>query len=205
MRLLFVSMSLLLLLALPATGQQSAGKTKPLPAPTTSRTFVESLDMSSGRAVVDEFIAAYAASDYLAAYYLLSPNAKMDFLTAVNEYKPAKLFPRLDTYALAGSVFATGDREQDMLTDVTPDGAMMFDNLMIAAERQDVLPFDLRNAGTPSATIDQADQGRYMVSAQGDPAVVLISTIRLSNGDWRVERVVWAASDPSARPWGRKQ
>ena len=92
-----------------------------------------------------------------------------------------------------------------MLTDVTPDAAMMFDDLMIAAERQGVLPFDLRNAGVPSATIDRADQGRYMVSTQGDPGVVLISTIRLSNNDWRVERVVWAASDPAARPWGKKQ
>jgi len=194
-----------MLLAVPAIAQEAGGKTKSSPAPTTSRTFVEGLDMSSGLAVVEEFIAAYAESDYLAAYYLLSPNAKMDFLKAVNEYNQATLFPRLNGSAPEGSIFALGGKEQDMLTDVTPDAAMMFDDLMIAAERQGVLPFDLRNAGVPSATIDRADQGRYMVSTQGDPGVVLISTIRLSNNDWRVERVVWAASDPAARPWGKKQ
>ena len=96
------------------------------------------------------------------------------------------------------------DTPSDLVTDVTPDGALIFDDLMIAAERQGVLPFDLRQAGLPSATIDEADQGRYLVSTGGRPAVVIISTIRLSNGDWRIERVVWAASDPYARPWGRK-
>jgi hypothetical protein len=204
MRMLLVTVPFLLLLALPATAQEGQGKTKSPPAPLESRTFVESLDMSSGLAVTEEFIAAYAASDYLAVYYLLSPNAKMDFVKTVNQLNIARLFPRLDSTAPAGSVYDTAPMEQDMVSDVTPDGAMMFDDLMMAAERQGVLPFDLRTAGVPSATIDQADQGRYMVATQADPGYVLISTIRLSNGDWRVERVVWAASDPAARPWGKK-
>jgi hypothetical protein len=42
------------------------------------------------------------------------------------------------------------------------------------------------------------------VEAKGEPAVVFVSTIKLSDGTWRVERVVWAASDPEARPWGFK-
>lgn len=200
MRLLLVFILSLLLFVPPATAQAPAGKTKT----TTARTFVETLDMSSGLATVQGFIDAYAASNYITAYYLLSPPAKIAFSDQVNSFNAARLFPKLTGVAPPGSVFSTRPVVQDMIDDKIMDGALIFDDIMLAAERNSMLPFDLRNASAPSATIDRADQARYMVATQGDPSFVVISAVRLSNGEWRVDRIVWAASDPEARPWDKK-
>ena len=82
MRSLFVLALSLVLIAMPVVAQETGGKTKTQPP---ARTLVESLRMSSGLAAVNAFITAYAASDYVSAYFLLSPGAKTDFLTGVND------------------------------------------------------------------------------------------------------------------------
>jgi hypothetical protein len=196
-RLMFAFALLMPLVAMPAAEAQS-GKSKE----TQARTYLDGLDMSSGLAVTQGFIDAFGASDYFRAYFLLSPEAKQSFLNTINSFNVAQLLP-----AVAGSLGPTGSFldssvAQDIMQDTLVDGATLFDDLMVTAEKSGALPFDLDNSGPPSATIDQETQARFIVATQGTPGAVIISALRLSNGDWRVDRIVWAASDPEARPWG---
>jgi len=200
MRVFLALMLALAALALPATAQE-AGKTK---APQLPRTYIESIDRSSSEAVLRGFVEAYAAEDYYRAWILLSPEAKTAFSNKLFEFNEAQLFPGMEAGTGALGRQTTDEIGLDILKEVNLEGALLFDRTMVHAKAEGLLPFDLEPGAFSSATFERDDQGRYMIEAKGEPAVVLISTIKLSDGSWRVERVVWAASDPEARPWGLK-
>lgn len=198
MRMVLALTVALAALALPATAQE-AGKSKTPPAP---RTYIDSVDRSSSEAVMRGFVEAYAARDYYKAWILLSPEAKTAFTTKLYEFNEAQLFPGMEA---STGVRGTGaELATDIAKEIYIEGALIFDRTMVHATTADLLPFDLAPGAFSSATFERDDQGRYMVEAKGEPAVVLISTIKLSDGSWRVERIVWATSDPQARPWGLK-
>lgn len=201
MRSLFVLPLAAMLLAVPASAEEAATKSKtPL-----ARTYVESIDMSDSQTVLRGFIEAFAATDFARAYLLLSPDAKLGFVTRVNEYNVARLFPDLPEDASLGGLRANDERiGSDVLRETFLDASLMFDTAMLGAKQAGALPFDFDSGAFFSPTFERADQARYLVTAKGEPATVVISTIRLSNGDWRVERIVWGHSDPEARPWGFK-
>ncbi|KFL30563.1 hypothetical protein JP75_13800 [Devosia riboflavina] len=184
-------------LALPVAAQEAKTKTPPQP-----RTYVDSIDRSTSEAALRGFVEAYAAGDYYRAWLLLSPEAKTDFTTRLYEFNEAQLFPGME--ASTGVRGPGAELADDIAKEIYLEGALIFDRTMVHARSEGLLPFDLEPGAFSSATFEHEDQGRYMVEAKGRPAVILISTIRLSDGSWRVERVVWATSDPEARPWGFK-
>ena len=201
MRSLFVLPLALCLLSLPAHAEQALTKSKTPVA----RTYVESIDMSDSQTALRGFIEAFAAADFARAYMLLSPDAKLDFVTRVNEYNVAALFPDLpDGTILGGLRGDDGSIGGDILKETYLDGSLMFDTALLGAKAAGGLPFDFESGAFLSPTFEHDDKARYLVTAKGEPATVVISTIKLSNGDWRVERVVWGQSDPQARPWGFK-
>ena len=185
-------------IALPAVAQEAATKTKTAPQP---RTYVDSIDRSTSEAVLRGFIEAYAAGDYYKVWVLLSPEAKTAFTTRLYEFNEAQLFAGM---AASTGVRGSLDLGDDLLEEIYLDGALIFDRTMVHAEAADLLPFDLAPGAFSSPTFEQDDQARYTVGATGEPAVVIISSIKLSDGTWRIDRVVWATSDPEARPWGFK-
>lgn len=197
MRLTLALTAIVLALASPAAAQDGKSKTKNAPIP---RTYIESIDMSSSEAALRGFLDAYAAEDFLKAYLLLSPDAKAAFVNKIFEFNEAQLFPGLP----AGAAGDPDDAGEDVLKEIYLDGPLMFDRLLVKAKAAGALAFDFEPDAFFSPTFEQADQARYTVDAKGQPEVVIISTIKLSNGDWRVERVVWATSDPDATPWGFK-
>lgn len=199
MRMLVVCTLVLAALSLPGLAQDAPRKTK---APQ-YRTYADSIDMRSSQASLRGFLDAYAASDFFKAYLLLSPDAKSDFLNKVFEFNEAHLFPGMaagkgPTGGHADSDILAGD----LLRDIYLDGVVVFDQTMLSARNIGVLPFDFEAGAVFSPTFERESEARYNVQAKGQPANVIISTVRLSNGDWRIERIVWPASDPEARPWG---
>ncbi|WP_449396332.1 hypothetical protein [Devosia riboflavina] len=198
MRMVVALTMALVALALPAAAQDGPGKTKTPPRP---RTYIESIDMRSSEAVLRGFVEAYAASDFYKVWVLLSPEAKTAFTTALYDFGEPQLFPGMEATTGVRGSSQLGD---DLLKEIYLDGALIFDRTMVHAETANLLPFELPPGAFSSPTFERDDQARYSVEAKGEPAVVFVSTIKLSDGTWRVERVVWAASDPQARPWGFK-
>ena len=198
MRMILALTVALAALALPVAAQEG-GKTKTPPVP---RTYIDGIDRSTSEAALRGFVEAYAAGDYYKAWVLLSPEAKTDFTTRLYEFNEAQLFPGME--ASTGVRGAGAELADDIAKEIYLEGALIFDRTMVHAKAADLLPFDLAPGAFSSPTFEHDDQARYTVEAQGEPAVVIISTIKLSDGSWRVERVVWAASDPEARPWGFK-
>lgn len=199
MRIVLALTVALAALALPAMAQEAKTKTPPPP-----RTYIDSIDRSTSEAVMRGFVEAYAAEDYYRAWILLSPEAKTAFSNKLFEFNEAQLFPGMEAGTGALGRQTTDEIGLDILKEVNLEGALLFDRTIVHAKAEGLLPFDLEPGAFSSATFEHDDQARYMVEAKGEPAVVIISTIKLSDGSWRVERVVWAASDPEARPWGFK-
>ena len=195
---IFLALTLALAaLTLPAEAEEPA-KTKTSQPP---RTYIESIDRSSSPAVLRGFVEAYAAADYFRAWTLLSPEAKTDFTTRIFAFNEAQLFPGM---AASTGVAGSSTLGDDLIKEIYLDGALIFDRTMTHARAAGLLPFELAPGAFSSATFERDDQARYMVEAIGEPSVLLISTIKLSDGSWRVERVVWGTSDPEGRPWGYK-
>ena len=201
MRIVLALTVVLAALALPAMAQETTAKTKAPPLP---RTYLDSIDMRTSEAALRGFVEAYAASDYYKVWLLLGPEAKTAFTTKLYDFNEQQLFPGMEASTGVRGPESSKELGIDILKEVYLDGARIFDLTMVHAETADLLPFELAPGAFSSPTFEQEDQARYTVEAKGDPAVVIISTIKLSDGTWRVERVVWAASDPEARPWGFK-
>lgn len=202
MRLILVVSALLLSFALPVAAQPASTKTK---SPPPQRTYLDSLDMSSSEAAMRGFLEAYAADDFFEAYFFLSPDAKQSIMNKLLEYNDAQLIPGMNAGGVtSGPVDGGHTGDTGLVQEVWLDGAVMFDRLMRNAEALSIMPFDFEAGAFMSPTFEQENQARYTVDAKGQPEVVIISTVRLSNGDWRVQRVVWATSDPDATPWGFK-
>lgn len=201
MRMFLALAVALVTLTLPAMAQEAGSKTKTTQAP---RTYVDGIDKSSSEAVLRGFVEAYAAGDYYKAWILLSPAAKTAFTTKLYEFNEAQLFPGMEASTGVAGAHPGLEPASDILKEIYLEGARMFDSTMVHARTANLLPFDLAPGAFSSPTFEHDDQARYLVEAKGEPAVVIISTIKLSDGSWRVERVVWATSDPEARPWGFK-
>ncbi len=201
MRMFLASTLALLMLALPAVAQETVPKTKTAPL---ARTYIDGVDMRSSAAALRGFIEAYAAEDFYKVWVLLSPEAKTAFTTKIYEFNEAQLFPGMEASTGVAGAHPGLEPADGILKEIYLDGARIFDSTMVHAKTANLLPFDLAPGAFSSPTFEHDDQARYMVEAKGEPAVVIISTIKLNDGSWRVERVVWATSDPEARPWGFK-
>ncbi len=202
MRVLIASALIVSLFAPPAIAQEATQKTKTTPQ---HRTYVESIDMSSSEATLRGFLDAYAASDFFKAYYLLSPEAKSGFLNKIYEFNEAHLFPGMSAgYGAYGLAPEGEPLADDVAKDIYLDSAVVFDNTMLKARNEGLLPFDVPANANISRLFEREDQARYNVGVVANSGFAIISTIRLSNGEWRIEKIVLPSSDPDARPWGFK-
>src|SRR5690606_28019733 len=89
----FVVLGLLVIAGLnPATAQEG-------------RTFVERLELDTPEEAVQSFIDAFAAKDFLAAYFMLTPPARNQFTNTYYSFNVASYFNTEGTGWIAGSVY----------------------------------------------------------------------------------------------------
>lgn len=172
-------------------------------APIPPRTPVEALDMASPEAAALSFVEHYARSDYFSAYFLLSPKAKRGFRQVVQvHFSLAPLFPGVEKFDLPGSVMDPATRKARQTEDADLDPSLFFDNLMLAAERNGKLPFRIARTAQVAITHSEGETARAEVTTKAEPEKLDLDLARLPNGDWRIERIAWAGSDPNGMPWG---
>ncbi|SEP72720.1 hypothetical protein SAMN05428969_0638 [Devosia sp. YR412] len=166
------------------------------------RTVLERLDMSSPEAAAQSFLDAYGASDYINAYFLLSPEAKQGFNELVGSFNFGALFPGAPAASMPGSKVWGEGQMDDVSFDLQLSTPTAFDDLLYAAEQNDLLPFQLGtpDIGAPTAAVDGV-LTLPVGNVGGSPSALTLELTLLSNGQWRVDRVVWDGSDASKRPW----
>lgn len=165
-----------------------------------ARTPIAAIDASTPEAAAEAFIEAHRRGDYFTAWYLLSPAAKRGFLTAVQYLNTRKLFPAVEGFQIPGSVFFAEERS-DLIDDLMVDPALLFDDLMYAAERQDLLPFTFGPDAEITAVGTRDEPASLAMRTGGEPPLLGLELVRMSTGDWRLDRVHWAGSGTDARPW----
>lgn len=168
------------------------------------RTMVERLDRSTPEATAKTFLDAYAGSDYFAAYYTLSLDARLGFANALSSFNLGIVIPGATATDMPGSMVWDQTRKTDVLSDeILWDAALDFDDLLLAAQRNGMLPFVLGTAevGTPTALVD----GALVVPVQntgGQPEALELHLTIMPDASWRIDRITWDGSDAQARPWG---
>ena len=165
-----------------------------LPSP---RTFLDEYDFSSPHAVAETFLAAMREGDWYRAYLTFSVEAKQSILA---QNQPlGVLLPGIDTEDMPGTgLFRHDVTQADSLAfDTMRDLGVVFDRIMLAGERQGVVPFDFTDATLEGVVDDVAT-----VDMPGGPGPLSLHMVQAGNGEWRVDQVTWEGSNDQARPWG---
>jgi hypothetical protein len=166
------------------------------------RTPISALDMSTPQSSAMTFINANIRSDYFTAYFLLSPDAKEGFTQAANDDQ-RRLFPDAGTEAIPGSKFSEISSDQaDLVADMRNDAVLVFDDLMLSAEQNRMLPFTFGPGAAVTAIDHTNGKARLEVATGSDPHMILMEMVEMSNGQWRIDRIGWNNSSQTARPWG---
>lgn len=110
------------------------------------RTFFETLDMATPEGAVRQFIDAFGRSDFVVAFFLLSPDAKRGFVTAIETYNEAALFLPAADGAFLGARVLPGETHPDVMWDLSTDAASLFNAYLALARETGRMPFDLSGA-----------------------------------------------------------
>jgi hypothetical protein len=166
------------------------------------RTFIDRLPLETPQSAAEAFISAFNAKDYALAYYMMTPEARQTFVDSYYAYNAGRYFKLDDTGFVAGSLLSDSDISEGELAEVGSDTALIFDNLVFHADQNGEMPFSLGNA--KAALVEDGDSNTQatVVIEGGEPARILIDAVLLYNGDWRIDRIHWAGSDPAQKPWG---
>lgn len=158
------------------------------------RTLLEALDVSTPEATAEAFVAAYSRSDYFAAAFLFTFDAKTGFHAAMmSRDRTALLFPSSD-----GTVGAAAVHTLDgiFIAEQSLDFSVFFDDVMYQAELNAVLPFLI----SPDAEISIADDEKGQVQAVIDETVTL-HLVQTRPDHWLVDRIALDGKAGEIRPW----
>lgn len=175
------------------------------PAP---RTYLDSLDLATPEETVTAFIDAFVARDYFKAYFLLSPAAKRAPFDPMQPLQLPILLPGIDVEDLPGTgLHRNIPRADELAFDTMHDPAIVFDRLLLAAERQGALPFVLQGASIDEIGVIGLASGpaampevNVTVTAPADDLTFHLT--QLPNNQWRIDQITWLGSLDWARPWG---
>ena len=166
------------------------------------RTLVERLSLDTPESAVGAFIEAFGREDYFAAYYMLSPEAKKAFAEGYYTYNLGRLIVTGDTSFVPGSVFSADELPEAMLTDLSYDLALIFDNIVHNATTNGQMPFSLAEARIMSTSEVSDEAVVVAVDAPEVSSRMRFETILAYDDQWRIDRIAWDGSDPEERPWG---
>jgi hypothetical protein len=156
------------------------------------RTLLEAMDVSSPEATASAFVAAYSKSDYLAASYLFTFDAKTSFHSAMMSRDGVRLlFPLSSGTVRAAAVHTLDGR---YMSEQVLDFAVFFDDVMYQAEITGVLPFEIRQDAEVAVANIKAE---IVATIDGDVSLHLVQT---RPRRWLVDRVELSPVR-AGRPW----
>jgi hypothetical protein len=168
------------------------------PAPQSPRIYLETLDMKSPEATATGFLKAYARSDYFAVHQMLSPTARDGFMEGIFGYGDVKLIPRMKDTLPGSALF---DRKDDSM-EVINDGSLSFDDVLFAAQKNDILPFTIGPAARLGKVDTRGKTSTVAIVTDGKPTSMEMELRHLPSGRWKVEQVRWEGSSATTKPWG---
>lgn len=168
--------------------------------PAAPRTYVDTLDMRSPQAAADTFLKAFARADYFAVFKVLSPQAQLGFSELIQTGETGQLLPLMEGKTLSGSVYYEA-RANPGRSEVAEDHALMFDDIMMAAQRSDILPLTIGPGARRGKVAINGDTATVAVSNDGKPAELTLQLDLQPSGRWKVGRIVWPGSTDDIRPW----
>ena len=156
-----------------------------------ARTYYESLDLSTPAAAVTHFVDAYEADDFLDVWFVLHRDAQASTWRAFSFFDYGSI---VDTAAF-GDFEAQWSNELNFQTAESHDRWYAFDQLMLFADANGALLFDLsgegvENTGEPTEfSVERVDGGE-----------VLVRTERVGER-WYVRGVVYTTSTGESASW----
>ena len=164
------------------------------------RTYIDTLNMSSPQASAETFLKAFARSDYFAVFKMLTPEAQRGFTESIYTFDMGHLLPGMDGTRLPGSIYYDMRSKEDV-HEVAEDQSLMFDDIMMAAQRLYILPIAISPSAKAGKVEVKGTAATVAVTDNGKPDLTL-QLARAPSGRWRVDRIVWAGSSVEDRPWG---
>lgn len=178
-------------------------------APLVQGTAYDRLDLATADAALRTFLSAFRRGDYVTAYWVLSPQAQLDWQTAIETFS----FNR----TLRGDVMA-----RNLLPQIVPpiaqweqhDMSFLFAHVMNVARREGMLPLDLSglpedlaparlpNLGTGPAALAADGSIAIAVALAAYPGPVVFRMVTSPLGKWRLAQILPPGGDAASRPFG---
>ena len=179
----------------------------PTPEPTeTSRTYFESLNLSSPEAAVMTFVDAFHNDDFPTVFWVLSPDAQKEIEHSTKLLQYGRILN-----------LQSGKKTSEILSDTilykggvsgleTHELWYMFDYIMVAAKQHGVLLIDLsgdveilhfeeKTLDSDTTVID------VYTTIGGIPGEVKFRMVQTSNDRWRVQQVIVPYGNEEWIPW----
>ena len=168
------------------------------------RTFYDTLDLSTPEIAVTTFADAFARDDFLTVYLVLSTRSQFIFLQRLRLLDYSYMIQPDSFERIRDDVttFAEGLGEGEHID----DSWYMFDQIMLAAKRHDVLLIDLSGEvaiidSKPIEFEDHDETVDVIAEVEGIPGEVVFRMIQAPSGNWRVYQVIIPGGDEEMVPW----
>lgn len=162
-----------------------------------ARTYYESLDLSRPELAAMQFIDSYAADDFQTVWFVLHRDAQAD---AAAGFSFLYFGGMVDTALFEDFEQEWSSRGFDSRSAETFDTWYYFDQLMLFADENDALLFDLPAEGVMTS-VTSADPTAFSVELDGG-GEVLIETESIEDR-WHVRRVSYETSSGELAHWPR--
>jgi hypothetical protein len=168
------------------------------------RTFYDTLDLSTPEIAVTTFTDAFARDDFLTVYLVLSTRSQFMILQRLRLLDWSYMIQPDSFERIRDDVttFAEGLGEGEHID----DGWYVFDQIMLAAKRHEVLLIDLSGEITisdskPIEFRDYDEAVDVMAEVEGIQGEVIFRMIQAPSGNWRVYQVIVLGGDEEMVPW----
>lgn len=164
-----------------------------------ARIYPDTLRAETPEDAARHFVDSFAAQDYFAVFYMLTPAAQQDFFKVFQTtFSFETFFVGSEGAIPPGSVMDPDVKDE---RGILADRSLVFDNLMFHADTAGMLPFSFG----PDASIGAVSGGdvtaEITVATDADPAQLTLHVSEDAQGFWRVDRVSWDGANPDIRPW----
>jgi hypothetical protein len=168
------------------------------------RTFYDTLDLTTPEIAVSTFTDAFARDDFLTVYLVLSTRSQFIFFQHLRLLDYSSMIQPDSFERIRDDVttFAEGLGEGEHID----DSWYVFDQIMLAAKRHDVLLIDLSGEvviidSEPIEFEDYDEAVDVIAEVEGIQGEVIFRMIQAPSGNWRVYQVILADGDEEMVPW----
>ncbi|HEY70009.1 MAG TPA: hypothetical protein G4O08_05430 [Anaerolineae bacterium] len=172
------------------------------------RTYYDTLELSTPEIAVETFSDAFARDDFLTVYLVLSTRSQFIFLQRLRmlDYSHILQPDSFERIRDDVSTFAEGIGAGEH----TDEGWYIFDQIMLAAKKHDVLLIDLSGEvsilESRDMELDNYDQVVDVIcDVDGIQGRVTFRMVQAPSGNWRVYQVIVPGGDEDMVPWAVPQ